>query len=155
MRDTYGARFRSMTGTFRRAIAGIWRHQQEARKFTDFVWRYPNDADRVAHDLGLSVPELMHVSTVRGTWRRLLSARMSALGLDPKIIDAKRSEHARDLTRICALCDSKARCARDLRRQPGSGIWRTYCPNESTLNSLARENAVDHMLKTIGSPAHG
>ncbi len=155
MRGAYGAHFRSMTGTFGRAVATLWRGQQEARKFTDFVWRYPDDADRVAHDMGLSVPELMNVSTAGGSWRRLLSARMSALDLEPGIIDDKRSEHARDLTRICALCDSKTRCARDLRRQPGSGVWRTYCPNESTLNSLARQDAVDRMLKTINSPIHG
>jgi hypothetical protein len=154
MRDACGTHFRSMTGTFRRAVAGIWRRQQEARKLADFAWRYPKDVDRVAHDLGLSVSELIHVSVAGSRWRRLLSARMSALGIDPKIIDAKRSEHARDLTRICALCDSKARCARDLCHQPESGVWRTYCPNESTLNSLARGNAVNHMLKAIGSPAH-
>lgn len=134
-------------------IADAWRRRRELRKLIEFARLYPIGIDRIAHDLGVNTLELVQISSGGAAWRRLLNARLAALGAGLKILSAEEPEYARDLTRVCALCDSKTRCARDLKRRPDSGIWRVYCPNVSTLNILMRESAVDRMLNAVNGRA--
>jgi hypothetical protein len=134
-------------------IADAWRRQQASRKFFEFARLYPNEVGRIAHDLGMTTPELLRASVEGEAWRRLLNARLLALGIEPNIINVSEPEYTRDLERICTLCDSKTQCTRDLNRRPESGIWRTYCPNASTLDLLARDSVADCMIETISSTA--
>ena len=38
-----------------------------------------------------------------------------------------------DLQRVCAMCESHRRCARDLARDSAIPAWKDYCPNAATL----------------------
>jgi hypothetical protein len=42
----------------------------------------------------------------------------------------------RDMQRLCAMCEAKGRCARDLAERPDDPTWREYCPNATTVDSI-------------------
>jgi hypothetical protein len=61
---------------------------------------------------------------------------MAALDLDSKEVAAAELATFRDLQRVCTMCGSHGRCARELARDPGDAAWEEYCPNSATLKSL-------------------
>src|SRR4051794_8256008 len=69
----------------------------------------------------------------------LLEKRLHALGLSSAELAQTAQAELRDMERLCTLCQSKRRCARDLANNPDDPAWHRYCPNEQTLTSLARE----------------
>jgi hypothetical protein len=146
---TYIDRVSSGLQALAHAAADAWQRRRELSNLNDYWQRCPEEADRLALDVGLQWLELIRVSGQRVAWRGLLEARLNALGAELCRLETETPEYARDLARICALCDSKARCARDLKRRPESGIWRTYCPNESTLAQVTRTKAIDRMFDTL------
>ncbi|HUI14940.1 MAG TPA: DUF6455 family protein [Xanthobacteraceae bacterium] len=66
----------------------------------------------------------------------LLLERMAALDLDPAEVAEIGPQTFRDLQRVCSLCDSKRRCARELARDAAAPQWQDYCPNAQTLMAL-------------------
>ncbi|MGP0091374.1 MAG: hypothetical protein ACLPKB_15670 [Xanthobacteraceae bacterium] len=102
-------------------------------------WRsrraYPEES-RIAHDLGIDASELREIVRRGRNSASLLPQRMAALHLDATELARSDGLLLRDLQRVCALCDSKGRCMRDLARDPNDPAWEEYCPNEGTLNAL-------------------
>src|SRR5262245_30406306 len=99
------------------------------------------ETGRIAHDLGVSVPQLRALA---GKWpdsADLLKRRLVELGLDSA--DIRRSEPPvlQDLQRVCTMCASGRVCAHDLASRPADPVWRDYCPNTMTLDALAAERA--------------
>jgi hypothetical protein len=148
---TYIDRVSSGLQALAHTAVDAWQRRRELCNLNDYWQSFPAEADRLALDVGLQRLELIRVSGQRVAWRSLLGARLNALGAELCKLETEAPEYARDLARVCALCDSKARCARDLKRRPESGIWRTYCPNESTLNQVTRTEVVDRMFDTLKS----
>ncbi|MFX8652985.1 DUF6455 family protein, partial [Acinetobacter baumannii] len=68
----------------------------------------------------------------------LLYERMEALGVSRS--DADRVAHGlmRDLEKSCACCGDKSRCKADLASHADDPVWKEYCPNAITLESLRR-----------------
>jgi hypothetical protein len=132
-----------------RAVTDAWQRWRELGNLNDYWQRCPAEADRLALDMGLQQVELRQLSRRRSAWHGLLGGRLEILGVDPRALERDEPEYARDLARVCALCDSKARCAHDLKRRPESGIWRTYCPNEQTINQIMSDDVVDRMRNAI------
>ena len=132
-----------------RAVTDAWQRWRELGNLNDYWQRCPAEVDRLALDMGLQQVELKQLSGRRPAWQGLLGGRLEILGVDPDTLERSAPEYARDLARVCALCDSKARCARDLKRRPESGIWRTYCPNEQTMNQFMSDEVVDRMRHAI------
>ncbi len=89
------------------------------------------DVERIAHDLGMSAPELR--KTMSGD-EKLLFARLSELSIDPARLDPAV---LRDLLRCCAACDSHALCQHELEDRPVVARWPAYCPNEQTIGALS------------------
>jgi hypothetical protein len=99
---------------------------------------------RTAKDLGITAAELRLLVSRGSQEADLLHRRMALLQLDPKEIASSEPLLFRDLQRLCALCDSRGRCIRDLARdstreptEPESADWQDYCPNAATLNMLS------------------
>lgn len=136
---------------FSRTVADTWHRWRELGNLSDYWQRCPAEADRLALDMGLQPVELMRLSGRRVISRNLLRERLNALGIKADTLESDAPEHTRDLARVCALCDSKARCARDLKRRPESGIWRTYCPNEPTLNQITSDAVIDRICGTLNN----
>lgn len=107
------------------AIADWWRDRRP----------YPEES-RIARDLGLDASELREMVRRGHNSASLLPQRMAALHLDAAELARRDGLLLRDLQRVCALCESKGRCMRDLARDPNDPAWEEYCPNEGTLNAL-------------------
>jgi hypothetical protein len=99
------------------------------------------DVERMAHDLGVGGRELC---VLAGKWPDSadpLIRRMHEIELDASKIAEVEPAVIRDLQRVCSLCASKWRCARDLNSRPADAVWRQYCPNSTTLTALIAKRA--------------
>ena len=110
-----------------------WRDHRELAKF---VQGSPDEADRVARDLNLDTATLLQIAARSSGPPVFLNRRLALLGIDPEQLRWREPAATQDLARCCALCGSKARCARDLASKPASSHWKDYCPNEPTLAAL-------------------
>jgi hypothetical protein len=102
---------------------------------------------QIARDLNLSPAELHAISIGSGRSARLLSKRMMEFGLLPEVVKKQHPEVSRDLERVCGMCSSKRRCARE--RGPDLALS-DYCPNTQTLRALQGERAVEQRTLPIG-----
>jgi hypothetical protein len=94
------------------------------------------ETQHIARDLCCNEQELFELARRGPDAADLLPQRMAALGLESVEVGRSDPVLLRDLQRLCALCDSKGRCMRDLASDPNDPIWEQYCPNEATLNGL-------------------
>jgi len=119
--------------------ADAWRRWRDRCDFARFVADCPHEADRLARDLNIDKASLTRIVGQGRGEPVLLKNCLRALGIDPE--EVRRTEPAvtQDLTRCCALCGAKTRCASDLARRPGGAEWRTYCPNQQTIEALKIE----------------
>jgi hypothetical protein len=65
-----------------------------------------------------------------------LYCRMLMLGLDLYAIEVEDSETFDKIKQRCTRCGFQEACAIDLKRNPNSLVWETYCPNSETLYGL-------------------
>jgi hypothetical protein len=114
------------------------------------------DVARIARDLSLTAGELHMLARRRAQSPLLLYRRMADLGMDRADVARTQPEIMRDLQKLCAMCDSKRRCARDFARGADRSIWHAYCPNDGTLNSLAAPAfPLNIRPRVVGRPAAG
>src|SRR5215472_17500722 len=81
------------------------------------------EIERMARDMRMSTSELLAVARRGSNSADLLLRRMSALDLDPNEVGRIESAAFRDLQRVCTLCKSRRRCARDFTRNVPSAAW--------------------------------
>jgi len=103
------------------------------------------ETGRIAHDVGVSVPQLRALA---GKWpdaADLMNRRLTELGLRSADIRRTEPQALQDMQRVCSMCGAKKVCAHDLASKPsdaaGREHWREYCPNTMTLDALAAERA--------------
>ena len=87
-------------------------------------------------DAGVSAAEFRKLSRLDPESADLLLRRMEALDLDPKEVGGTERRTLQDLQRVCAMCESHRRCARDLAHDAENPVWEDYCPNAETLKAL-------------------
>ena len=63
----------------------------------------------------------------------LLECRMAMLGLET----SESGETLDEIRRACESCGYREACAVDLKRDPNSPVWETYCPNSGRFIALA------------------
>ena len=112
------------------------RRWSDRRELAKFVKNNPDEAGRMARDLNLDAATLIQIARCSSGPPVLLNRRLALLGIDPEQLRRREPAAAQDLARCCALCGSKARCARDLASKPASSQWKDYCPNEPTFAAL-------------------
>jgi hypothetical protein len=91
--------------------------------------------------MGLTSSDLRALASHSGDAADLLERRLEACGLRAKELAQTAPAELRDMERLCTVCRSKRRCARDLASDPADPVWRQYCPNEQTLMEFARAGA--------------
>jgi len=96
------------------------------------------EMEAIARELNLSKAELSALTFQPSRSIESLSKRLSHAGLSEDKLAAAHGDVLRDLRRVCSQCQSKARCARDLRHERRATPAK-YCPNEQTLRALADE----------------
>jgi hypothetical protein len=94
--------------------------------------------DRVAGDLGMTTSDLEDLVAPGPEATDPLYERMRALGTSRTNIARAAVGIMRDLERTCACCDNKGVCEKDLAKHPDDPVWKSYCTNAVTLESLAR-----------------
>jgi len=121
-------------------IAEWWRrHATIQENLADLGAFGPAEMARMAQDVGIAPSDLRELARHCSDAADLLDRRLEALGLAASGLAATAPAELRDMERLCTLCQSKGRCARDLAADPSDPVWRQYCPNEQTMVALARE----------------
>jgi len=121
-------------------LAAWWRRQRSIHQNQDNLAAFsPDEMARIAQDVGLSPSELRSLAGHCSDAADLLDQRLGVVGLDPKALARTVPNELRDMERLCTLCQSKGRCARDLAAGPYDPVWRQYCPNEATITELAAD----------------
>lgn len=121
-------------------IAEWWRrHATIQENLADLGAFGPAEMARMAQDVGIAPSDLRELARHCSDAADLLDRRLEALGLTASGLAATAPAELRDMERLCTLCHSKGRCARDLAADPSDPVWRQYCPNEQTMVALARE----------------
>ena len=109
-----------------------WRRQEELRALDD------KEIGRVAGDLHISTNTLRDLVARGPGAADLLYERMQALGISKADVDRTAEGVMRDMQRTCAVCRKKGVCEWDVRERPDDPVWKTYCPNAVTLESLTK-----------------
>ena len=87
-------------------------------------------------DIRVSASDLLALASRGQEACDSLLYRMAALDLDQNEVCQIAPETFRDLQRVCAMCESHRRCARDLARDSDDSAWKDYCPSAATLMAL-------------------
>jgi len=111
---------------FRRAIA----------RWNQLQWQ--DSLEAVAREVNLSKAEFEAFMRESSDAPLPLSLRLSHAGLSEDELATTHADVLRDLRRACSHCLSRTRCARDLKHERRANPSK-YCPNEQTLQALARE----------------
>jgi hypothetical protein len=104
---------------------------------SDFGCCAEAEIERMARDVRMSVSELRALAKKGPKAADLLQRRMTDLDLDPKEVARLEPAAFRDLQRVCAMCKSHRRCARDFAHGAPLPAWESYCPNAVTLAALS------------------
>jgi hypothetical protein len=120
-------------------LADWWRrHAQTQASLADLDSLGPSEMARMAQDVGIPASDLRVLAQHCSDAADLLERRLGAFGMKASELVRTAPAELRDMERLCTLCRSKGRCARDLAADPSDPVWRQYCPNEETIVSLAR-----------------
>ena len=109
-----------------------WRRQEELSALGNM------EIGRVAGELGISTDTLRGLVADGPEAANLLYERMRALGISKADVDKAAQGVMRDLQRTCACCNEKGVCEKDLAERPDDPVWKTYCHNAVTLESLTK-----------------
>ena len=112
-----------------------WRRQEELSALGN------KEIGRVADDLRISTDTLRDLVARGPDAANLLYERMQALGVSNRDVDRAAQGVMRDLQRTCACCNEKGVCEKDLAERPDDPVWKSYCPNAVTLESLSELKA--------------
>ena len=93
--------------------------------------------DRIASDLRVSPGDLDTLVRRGPHAADELPHLLKALGIDEADLARTEPLVVRDMERVCALCSHKRQCDRDLHAGTSAEHYQGYCPNASTIDSLA------------------
>ncbi len=122
------------SGLFQSIADAFGRFQKRQARRAEFAALGSGEADRIAHDVGLSGTDLMALIEHDEDSADLMEKRLAESGIDIKSIDPLT---LRDMQRCCSQCDSKAICEHELVDKPKAAAWPSYCPNQQTMAALA------------------
>src|ERR1700730_11112760 len=71
---------------------------------------------------------------------------LTALGIDEKAIARTLPLVLRDMERVCASCQHKRQCDRDIAAGTSGQHYEEYCDNAATINSLGQKGSLTKMF---------
>ena len=122
-------------GALLHRVRDWWRRQEELSALGN------KEIGRVADDLRISTDTLRDLVARGPDAANLLYERMQAIGVSKRAVDRAAQGVMRDLQRTCACCNEKGVCEKDLAERPDDPVWKSYCPNAVTLESLSELKA--------------
>jgi hypothetical protein len=95
----------------------------------------PSVVESIANDLQLSPADLEKLVR-RAPTADELQRLLEALGISARDLARVEPTVGANLERVCALCESKRECNRDLASGASSEHYQEYCPNASRIARL-------------------
>jgi transcriptional regulator with XRE-family HTH domain len=117
---------------------GEWlKHQREKREMREM-----NSVDfaRIARDLSVSPAELDAVVRQGPHASEELPKLLKILGIDEATLSRVHPVLQRDMVRVCAACQKKARCNHDLNSGTLAQTYDAYCPNAPAIDELMQKS---------------
>jgi hypothetical protein len=115
-------------------LFGDWlRHRQEMRELRDMN---SGEFGRIARDLCVSPAELDEVIRRGPHASDELPRLLKTLGIDEATLSRTQPVLQRDMVRVCASCQQKARCNYDFDAGTLAQRYEEYCPNTPSSNEL-------------------
>ncbi len=96
------------------------------------------DFNRIASDLRVSPDDLEELARHGHHAADELPKMLAQLGISEEQLGRAQPLLLRDMERVCALCNHKPQCDRDLVSGTAAENYQGYCPNASTLETLDR-----------------
>ncbi len=93
----------------------------------------------IAHDLRITPADLDTLVRRGPHAADELPKLLKALGIDQAALSRSEPLVLRDMARVCALCQQKARCDRDLHAGTSPEHYADYCLNASTIEALEQQ----------------
>ncbi len=122
------------------ALSAWWRNRQEAnREYDEAASLSPEDLAEVAADCGVSTYDLISIIKAGPHAADEMKRMMKALNIDADAVEAGDRHLYRDMLAVCARCESKGECRRDLRDGRAIDNYGHYCPNAESMNELRAE----------------
>jgi hypothetical protein len=108
------------------------------REFNEMRLMDRGDFDRIAADLEISPSDLDELVRRGPHASDELPKLLKVLQIDEASLERTHPLVLRDMERVCALCDHKARCDRDLAAGSSAEYFSSYCANEPTIRQLEK-----------------
>lgn len=115
------------------------RHRREMRELRDMN---SNDLAQIARDLCVSTADLDAFVRQGPHASDELPQLLKSLGIDEATLARTPLVLQRDMMRVCAACQQKARCNNDLNAGTLAQHYEEYCPNAPAIGELGE--AVKH-----------
>jgi transcriptional regulator with XRE-family HTH domain len=94
------------------------------------------DFDRIACDLRVSPDDLEQLVRNGPHAADELPRLLAALGIEEAALAHTQPFLLRDMERVCAMCDNKRQCDRDLAEGTSAEHYRNYCANAPTIERI-------------------
>ena len=95
------------------------------------------DFDRIACDLRVSPDDLEQLVRNGPHAADELPKLLKTLGIDEATLANTQPFLLRDMERVCAMCEHKRRCDRDLAEGSSAEHYKDYCANAPTIERLS------------------
>ncbi len=113
---------------------GDWlKHRREIRELREIDSR---DFARIAQELSVTPDELNRFVRRGPHASDELPRLLKSLGIDESTRSRTQPLLRRDMIRVCAGCQQKARCDRDLDTGTSAQHYEEYCPNAPNIDGL-------------------
>ena len=113
---------------------GDWlKHRQEMRELREIN---RGDFARIARDLCVTPAELDAVVRRGPHASDELPRLLKSLGIDAATLSRTQPLLQRDMVRVCASCQQKARCDHELDAGTSAQHYKEYCPNAPAIDEL-------------------
>jgi uncharacterized protein YjiS (DUF1127 family) len=118
-------------------LFGDWlKHRQEMRELRDMN---SGEFARIAQDLCVSPAELDAVVRQGPHASDELPRLLKSLGIDEATLSRTQPVLQRDMVRVCASCQQKARCNSDVDAGTLAQHYEEYCPNAPAIDKLGHK----------------
>ena len=123
------------------SFAGWLKHRRELNEMRQLD---RTEFDRIANDLRVSPDDLEELVRHGHHAADELPKMLEQLGISEEHLGRVQPLLLRDMERVCALCQHKAQCDRDLADGTAAENYHGYCGNAATLEALDRTEVKSH-----------
>jgi hypothetical protein len=120
-----------------KSLFGDWlKHRREMRELREIN---SGDFARIAQELCVSPTDLDTLVRRGPHGCDELPRLLKSLGIDAVVLSRTQLLLQRDMVRVCASCQQKARCDHDLDAGTSAQHYAEYCANAPTIDSLSKK----------------